>query len=146
MDRHALEQYVHELYSAWNAGDMEAFYARIDADVEDHNAGENEEGQEGVRTALDTIRAAFPDHRYVVERVVADEQQQMVAVHLTASGTHEGGDFFGIPPSGRSATWPEIRIARIVDGRTVEHWSSVDSLAMMTQLGHVEPPRTRASW
>lgn len=146
MTRDDLEQYVHGLYQAWNRGDMERFYAGVDLDVTDHNAGEDESGQSGVRTALDTIRAAFPDHAYVVERVVVDEPRSTVAVHLTASGTHDGADFFGIPASGRHATWSEMRFARIRDHRTVEHWATVDSLSMMVQLGHVVPPTTRETW
>lgn len=46
----------------------------------------------------------------------------------------------GMPATGRSATWEEIHITRLVDGRFVEHWSLSDQLAMLRQLGLVSEP------
>lgn len=149
-----LEDYCRALYDAWNAGDMETFYAGIDDHVTDHNAGEGETGIEGVRDALDTVRSAFPDHRYEVLDVVADPDQMLLSVRLRCTGTHEG-DLFGIPPSGRTATWMESRYVKLVPAeeenpvfpvKTKEHWAIIDGLAMMTQLGHVPAPGTRDTW
>ena len=136
---------VHKMYRYWNDGEMEAFYDMLDEHVKDHNAGEGETGRAGVRAALDTIRGAFPDHRYTVERVVADAEQNMVAAHLTCTGTQEG-DFFGVAPSGKPATWKEIRIAVWNEaGRCTDHWAVGDTMGMLLQLGHLKWPG-RASW
>lgn len=149
-----LEEYCRALYRAWNDGDMETFYAGIDEHVTDHNAGEGETGIAGVRDALDTVRAAFPDHRYEVLEVVADADKMLLSVRLRCTGTHEA-DLFGIPPSGKTATWTESRYVKVVPTddedaafpvKTKEHWAIIDGLAMMTQLGHVPPPGERESW
>lgn len=140
-----LEGLVHTLYVHWNSGDMAAFYEMIDEHVIDHNAGESETGRAGVRKALDTLRAAFPDSRYTVERVVADPARRMTAAHLTMEGT-QVGDLFGVPPSGRFARWKEVRFAVwSADGRVTDHWAVIDNLGMFMQLGHVQWPG-RSSW
>ncbi len=43
-------------------------------------------------------------------------------------------------PSGKSATWTEMYIARFANGKVVEYWANVDQLGMLTQLGSVQPP------
>ena len=50
------------------------------------------------------------------------------------------GDFMGIPATGKSATWTEIHIGRGGDGRLTEHWSVIDQLGMLVQLGIVPAP------
>jgi predicted ester cyclase len=49
------------------------------------------------------------------------------------SGT-QTGPFFG-PPSGRPVTLTVIDVARIVDGRIVEHWGVPDRFAVLAQTG-----------
>jgi predicted ester cyclase len=39
-----------------------------------------------------------------------------------------------------------MRMVRIENFKTVEHWAVVDSLTMMRQLGHVPAPGNRESW
>jgi steroid delta-isomerase-like uncharacterized protein len=143
--REQLEGYVHTLYEHWNSGNMDAFYEMIDEHVVDHNAGEHETGRAGVRTALDTLRAAFPDSEYKVLRVVADPEKRMTAAHLQMSGT-QTGDLFGVPPSGKYASWKEIRFSVwSEEGRVVDHWAVLDNMNMFIQLGHVKWPG-RADW
>jgi predicted ester cyclase len=50
------------------------------------------------------------------------------------------GDFMGIPATGKQATWTEIHIGRVADGRMVEHWGLVDQLGMLVQLGVIQSP------
>ena len=148
-----LETYCRGLYDAWNRGDMEAFYEGIHDHVVDHNAGEGETGIAGVRAALDTVRTAFPDHAYEVLDVVADAARMSFVCRLRASGTHQG-DLFGIAPSNQHASWDEARFIRVEESepgarwpvRTLEHWAVIDSLTMMTGLGHVPAPGQRESW
>lgn len=148
-----LEEYCRGMYDAWNRGDMDAFYAGLDEGVVDANAGPDERGIAGVRNALDTVRSAFPDHRYEVLEVVPCGARKSFVVRLRASGTHKG-DLFGIAPSGKHAVWTEARFIKVKEAPagspwkvvTAEHAAIVDSLAMMTQLGHVPPPGKRDNW
>lgn len=55
--------------------------------------------------------------------------------------THRG-PFRGIPPTGRQARFDGISVMRFsADARVVEHWSCVDYLALLSQLGVVPPPQ-----
>ena len=57
----------------------------------------------------------------------------------TASGTMTGA-FAGMPATGKRATWTEIHIGRVADGRVVEHWGLVQELGMLVQLGVIPAP------
>ena len=46
----------------------------------------------------------------------------------------------GIPSSGKHFTIPVIDIMRFGDGKVLEHWSVIDRLGMMQQLGAVPMP------
>ena len=84
------------------------------------------------------LRSAFPDLHYTVEDAI--EAGDKIVHRLAASGTMKG-DFLGIPATGTRATWTEIHIGRVADGRLVEHWGLVDQLGMFVQLGIVSAPR-----
>ncbi len=94
-------------------------------------------GLEGLRQFVTMLRTAFPDFRYTIEDEIAEGD--MVVIRLTASGTQRG-EFMGIPPTGNRATWTEIHVCRIADGKLVEHWANLDQLGMMQQLGVIPSP------
>ena len=86
--------------------------------------------REGIKIVTAMFRRAFPDSYFTVEDMVAEGDK--VATRKTFHGTH-GGEFMGIPPSGRSVSMGPIDIVRISGGRVVEHWSMGDTLGMMQQ-------------
>jgi predicted ester cyclase len=83
------------------------------------------------------LKTAFPDLHYVIEDSI--ESGDRIVHRLTASGTMKG-DFMGMPATGKRATWTEIHIGRVVNGRLAEHWGLVDQLGMLVQLGIVQAP------
>jgi predicted ester cyclase len=58
---------------------------------------------------------------------------------VTVSGTMKGA-FMGTPATGKKATWSEIHIVRLANGKVVEHWANVDQMGMMQQLGLMPTP------
>jgi steroid delta-isomerase-like uncharacterized protein len=84
------------------------------------------------------FRAAFPDLHYTIDDMLAEGDK--VVVHATVSGTHQGA-FMGMPATGKSATWSEIHIARMNDGKVVEHWVNQDRMGMLQQLGLIPAPK-----
>lgn len=97
---------------------------------------------EGFKQNLTKFRAAFPDFRYSIEDeiVVGDK-----LVHrLTARGTQKG-EYMGVPATGKQASWSEIHIGRIANGKVVEHWGLGDQLGMMQQLGLDAVPKLVAA-
>ena len=51
-----------------------------------------------------------------------------------AKGTHTG-EFQGVPPTGKEINVMAFGLYRIANGKFVENWGLVDSLAHMQQLG-----------
>ena len=94
--------------------------------------------REGFKQGLTKFRAAFPDFRYTIDDEISVGDR---LVHrLTARGTQKG-EFLGVPATGKQATWSEIHIGRIADGKVVEHWGTVDQMGMAQQLGLVSAPK-----
>jgi steroid delta-isomerase-like uncharacterized protein len=85
-----------------------------------------------VKIVVAAMRAAFPDLHYTIEDLVVGSDA--VAARTTVRGTHRG-DFFGIPPSGRSFEVQQMTIERFQDGLIVAHHRVTDELAWMRQLG-----------
>ena len=65
-------------------------------------------------------RTAFPDMQFDVNVLV--ESGDLVVSNWTLSGTHSGGPFYDVPPSGQRAVINGTAILRLRDGKVVEHW------------------------
>jgi predicted ester cyclase len=72
-----------------------------------------------------------PDICFTIEDSV--EQGDAIWVRVRGRGTATG-PFFG-PPSNHPVDFTVIDIARVVDGRLVEHWGVPDRFAMLVQTG-----------
>ena len=93
--------------------------------------------KEGIKLLVKALRSAFPDLKITIDFSVAEGD--LVATYATTTGTMKG-EFAGMPPSGKTATWEAIHIARIKDGKVVEHWAVQDQLGMLQQLGFMPTP------
>ena len=91
----------------------------------------------GFKQTAIALKTAFPDLHYVIEDAI--ESGDRIVHRLTASGTMKG-DFMGMPATGKRATWTEIHVGRVANGRVAEHWGLVDQLGMLVQLGIVPAP------
>lgn len=94
-------------------------------------------GKEAPRAFVETFRAAFPDLKATVEDLI--EEGDKVVARARVTGTHQG-EFMGIPPTGSTIDVQMIDIVQFRDGKAVAHWGVSDNLALMEQLGVVEPP------
>jgi predicted ester cyclase len=103
-------------------------------DMIEHQFGLAGAGGEAIQHLKDAIRdvhTAIPDFGFSIEDAV--ESGDKVWVRVRVKGT-AAGPFFG-PPSGRPIDITVIDIARIVDGRVVEHWGVPDRFALLAQTG-----------
>jgi steroid delta-isomerase-like uncharacterized protein len=94
-------------------------------------------GREAPKAMFAMLRSAFPDLKATIEHLIAEGDE--VVMHMTWTGTHKG-EFMGIPPTGKSISINVIDILGIAEGKFVEHWGVMDSMAMMQQLGVVPAP------
>jgi steroid delta-isomerase-like uncharacterized protein len=93
--------------------------------------------REGYKQFVKAFKTAFPDLHYTIDDAI--ESGDKIVHRVTASGTMKG-DFMGMPATGKRATWTEIHIGRVANGRVAEHWGLVDQLGMLVQLGVVPAP------
>lgn len=89
-------------------------------------------GLEGAKQIHQATLLGMPDWHTEIEELIAEGDN--VVARITITGTHTG-DFFGIPATGRKIRISGIYIARIADGKIVEHWGEEDSVGLMQQLG-----------
>ncbi len=78
------------------------------------------------------VLTAFPDIAYTLEDMIAEGDKVAWRARFTA--THQG-EFLGVAPTGKKIDMSYIAMFRIVDGKGVEYWSSVDISRLMRQIG-----------
>jgi steroid delta-isomerase-like uncharacterized protein len=124
--RHGLE----EIFNKKNLDYIDAFYA---PDVLDHSAPPGlPPGIKGYRLKIAMFVAAFPDLNISYKDLIGEGDK--VSGRYILTGTHQG-DFAGIPPTGRQVKVSGMDILRLKDGKVAEHWTEMDTLGMMQQLG-----------
>jgi steroid delta-isomerase-like uncharacterized protein len=121
---------------AQSRGDIEL----VDEDFVNHSAFPRlPPDREGVKQLFGAMHAAFEDFHIVVHQQVAEGGK--VATHKTLHGVHRG-EFMGVPPTGRQVAFDVIDILHVREGRITDHWTQVDVLGLIQQLG-VLPRRSR---
>ena len=103
-----------------------------DPDFFNHSAPPGMTDKEGSKQLLGGFLGGFPDCRFTVDDMIAEGDQ--VVTKKTFHGTHTA-EFAGIPPTGKEVTLQYVDIMRVRDGLITEHWSSMDQLSFMQQLG-----------
>ena len=116
----------------WNKGNLAVADELFSTEHTSPSAPDLPKGPESVKMLARMFREAMPDYNMKIDLMVADEKQ--VAARFTQSGTHTGAELMGMAPSGRKATWTEIGVLRIQDGKIEESWYEVDMLSMINQL------------
>ena len=124
-----------------NKGSVELINEILSVDYVDHAAQPGTpKTRDGFKQTVLALRTAFPGPS-TTRSMTTTESGDRIVHRLTASGTMKG-DFQGMTASGKRATWTEIHIGRVANGRLIEHWSVIDQLGMLVQLGFVPAPRT----
>jgi len=93
-------------------------------------------GQDEFIDTVKSLRDAFTDLHYEEREILASKDK--VITFVTVSGKHVG-NFFSIPPTGRSFSYEAVHLFRIVNSKIVEHNAVRDDLSFMMQLGLVRP-------
>lgn len=129
---------IRRLFDAVNAHDLEASVELAADDIVVHTPIPGiPSGRDGFRGFMAAYFAAFPEQRVEVQHVVADGD--LVAV-LHVHHLVQGGEFAGLPPSGKRATIDGLELFRIAGGKIAEMWHHDDLLGLMQQLGAIPAP------
>lgn len=117
---------------ALGKGNLDALDAVFDAAYTDHGPFGDATGLDAFKAMVAQWREAFPDVRYTYSDVIQDGDR--AAWRSTMTGTHLG-DLPGIPATGRRVDLQAIDMGTSRDGRAFEHWTAMDRLALLEQLG-----------
>jgi steroid delta-isomerase-like uncharacterized protein len=119
---------------AWAKGELDVIDEVFANDYVRHDLRSTQAlpGPEGMKRITADFRSAFPDLRFEVEIVIADDE--FAAARWTASGTHLGA-WGAVEPTGRGATFSGVNIFRFENGKVAEIWNHRDDLGLMEQVG-----------
>ncbi|TCM39090.1 ester cyclase [Kribbella sp. VKM Ac-2568] len=126
-----LERILREGFAAGNADIVDEICS---PDLIEHQfglAGSGAEAREHVKQAIRDVHAMMPDIVYTIEDSVT--VGDTVWLRGRARGTATG-PFFG-PPSNAPVDIALFEVARVVNGRIVEHWGNPDRFALLAQTG-----------
>lgn len=120
-----------------NQHDLAAIDDLLSTDFVDHSGLSNPPNRDGAKMFFSAIFNAYPDVRFTIRQQLAEGDQ--VVTYKTFEGTHQG-DFMGIPPTGKQVKIDLIDIFTVNEGKITAHWTVVDMLGMMQQIGVVPGP------
>lgn len=121
----------------FNGDDFEVAAELMDENLVDHRPFPGQPpGLKGILWKFSATRSAFPDIHMTILDLIGEGDK--VVAFMENGGTQEG-EFMGVPPTGKTASWNGVAIFRLESGRIVEHWAVVDQLDMMRQLGLLPP-------
>jgi steroid delta-isomerase-like uncharacterized protein len=130
---------IRRFYEEIDKGNIDAMDELVTEDYANHDPPPFpglKPGLEGLKQAFRMFWEGTPG-THIIEDQIAEGDK--VVTRLRARGRHEG-ELAGIPPSGNEMDVTAIAVHRIADGKIVEHWSNVDSAALMAQLGLITLP------
>jgi steroid delta-isomerase-like uncharacterized protein len=94
-------------------------------------------GTDAIGTYFQRVFDAFPDLRVAPEAFAEDGES--VFMRSVISGTHTGGPFGGIVPTGKAIELPAIDHFTIRDGKIVSNFVVFDQMEIGRQLGLLPP-------
>lgn len=92
-------------------------------------------GSDGLKQFIREVTTGFPDFEVTILDLVS--RGELVMYEGSISMTHEG-EFDGIPPTRRNATFREMSKFRVADGGIDEHRVYFDQQEIFEQLGLTE--------
>lgn len=130
-----VRRYIEE---AWNKGNVSVIDDLMTEDYTRHVSGcPVPLNREAHKKRILQVHRAMPDLTMAIEDMIAAGDR--VASRVTLRGTQRD-TFMGIPATGRQVTVTGMDIARVVNGKIVEHWAEMDTLGLIKQLGALPHP------
>jgi steroid delta-isomerase-like uncharacterized protein len=122
----------------WNDRRIETLDELQTPDVQYHGTDLQINGLEEYKQVYSVFASALHDTKVTIEEMIAEGDKVMTRINGRA--THKG-ELMGIAPTGKTVTWSQFTVFRLVDGKIAEEWEIFDELGMMTQLGMELKPK-----
>ena len=113
-------------------------FSNIDQYMRDDYIQHNADVPQGKAGFLQFFRETFkamPDFRYTLKEIIAEGD--LVWMYCTTTGTHTGGEWLGIKPTGNRLDFNVVDMFRLQDGKIAEHWDVADTYSLFSQLGRI---------
>jgi len=132
-NKRRVRRYLEEVV---NTGNVEALADFIAPNyVEVFNNVRHPAGVEGAKQHILGVRETYPDLHLTVEQQIAEGE--WVVTRVTARGTHLGGTWLGMKPTGKRVEINAVNVDRVVDGRIVEHGGAANVLEPLLAIGAI---------
>ncbi|MGQ0600463.1 MAG: ester cyclase [Anaerolineales bacterium] len=129
---------VRRYQEAYNTNNLDALDAIAATDIKTPNMLPGfPPGLEGVKQLHRLTIEAWPNFQASIEDLIAEGDY--VVARVTCSATPQK-DAFGIPANGKSFRIAGQYIARIENGKIVEHFGVEDAIGIMQQMGLMPAP------
>ncbi|AHG49049.1 ester cyclase (plasmid) [Rhizobium leguminosarum bv. trifolii CB782] len=122
------EQVVRQLYEYIQRNDAGGFAAVVSEKHTDHSNGRN--GPAGFAQAVNNIHKAYSDLKSELQLIVASGD--LVVAQWRETGVHTG-QFFNLKPTNKPFEATGLNMYRVVDGKIVDSWISVDPRTIRAQ-------------
>jgi predicted ester cyclase len=132
MSGEEIKSIVRRAYELSTKKDIAALFEMYDPGYVEHMP-DGDQPLEQLKRGVPRFFAAFPDLTFTVEDMVAEGDK--VAYRVTVTGSHTGGPYLGLAPTGKKIVMKNTSIKRIANGKLAESWGTLDTLSMMRQLG-----------
>jgi predicted ester cyclase len=131
--RDATMKAVRAFYDFWNTGDETLLQEAIAPNFIDHTlpAG-RPQGPQGPAFASRRFRAAVPDLKVTVEKIIV--AGDYVTVHMNFTG-HFTGKFGQTQGKGQAVPFIATDLVKVKNGRITDNWHIEDNLALLQEMG-----------
>jgi predicted ester cyclase len=131
--REAAVKAVRAFYDFWNTGDEALLKQAIASNFTDHTLPPGRpQGPEGPAFASRRFRAAVPDLKVTVEKVIV--AGDYVTVHMNFTG-HFTGKFGQTQGKGQPVPFIATDLIKIENGRITDNWHIEDNLTLLQEMG-----------
>jgi predicted ester cyclase len=124
---------VNKIYDLCNQGNIEAAYEHYAPECICHMP----DGDMSVAQVRDfdaVLFNAFPDITLTILDIISEGDKVAFRVNIKGTNTRE---LMGNPPTGKKLDMINSNWARVLDGKLVEFWVTMDRLSMIQQLGGI---------
>jgi predicted ester cyclase len=124
---------VRAFYEFWNTGDEALLKQAIATNFIDHTLPPGRpQGRDGPAFASRRFRAAIPDLKVAVEKMIV--AGDYVTVHMKFTG-HFTGKFGQTPGKGQPIAFIATDLVKIESGRITDNWHIEDNLTLFREMG-----------
>ena len=131
--REATVKAARAFYDFWNSGNGAVLTQAIAPTFTDRTLPPGRpEGPEGPAFASHQLRAAVPDLKVTVKKMIV--AGDYVTVHMSFAG-HFTGTFGKVQGKGQAITFIATDLLKVENGRITDNWHIEDNLTLLQQMG-----------